>query len=175
MQGVSLDTHPHPVEISPQSVPDIPQSWLHVRYRRGDADQRLLPCSLSLPVTAPQRFVCALRQMIRSLDRRISTSLSKKRDCLIVGHGVQRLSTGCLAPDERTIYRSGCIQEIRRQFPSASTVQLSLYLEGFDAGERFALRNEDKLEMGTSALSYQRGEASKDGGFRDGSESHALG
>jgi hypothetical protein len=87
--------------------------------------------------------------MIRSQVRHIGASLSKKRDFLILGKGVQRSPKGFLSPDERTIYRNDCIQALRLHFPSANMVQLNFYLEGFDKGELFALRNEGKGELGT--------------------------
>jgi hypothetical protein len=66
----------------------------------------------------------------------------------ILGVGCHRDENGCLMPDERTIYRSDRIQELKIRYPWASTVEWTLYLEGFDKGEQFAHRM-DMREPGT--------------------------
>jgi hypothetical protein len=78
----------------------------------------------------------------------MSVLLAKKPMTAILGVGCHRAENGCLMPDERTIYRNDCIQELQLRYPWANTVEWTLYLEGFDKGEQFA-RRMDKRESGT--------------------------
>ena len=78
----------------------------------------------------------------------MSVLLAKKPMTAILGVGCHRGENGCLTPDERTIYRNDCIQELQLRYPWANTVEWTLYLEGFDKGEQFA-RRMDKRESGT--------------------------
>ena len=127
---------------------DTRQSWLHSPRRKRVSVWRLLPSSLYRLLSHLLKFVCALRLAIRSAGGHISVLLSRKQWTVELGKGVRRLPNGCLQPDERTIERSRCIQELSFRYPWASTVERMLFLEGFDKGEQFVLRM-DRQELGT--------------------------
>ena len=90
------------------------------------------------------RFWYALRLASRSLVGHTKTLLDKKRWAVDFGPLFERLPCGCLVPDERTDARSIGIQEIESRYPWASIVELQVFLEGFDAGERYGLRTSGK-------------------------------
>ena len=122
-------------------------AWLHTPRRRRVAAWRLPPLFQFLRLTRLRRFVCALQLATRSAGGHISVLLSKKQWSVILG-GSRMGPTGFAIPDERTIERSRCIQELSSRYPWASTVEQMLFLEGFDKGEQFALHM-DKRESET--------------------------
>lgn len=129
---------------------DTRPTWVYIPHRRRASAWRLLPSILRNPVTRLLRFVCALRLAIRSAGGHITVLLSRKHWTVELGRGAQRLPNGCLIADERTIFRSQCIQELNSRYPWASTIERMMFLEGFDRGEEFALRT-GKQESETSA------------------------
>lgn len=125
-----------------ESATATAQSWLRVRYRRGDAGWSSPPNSQSRRGFPLPGFLHALRLAIRSFRGHMSVLLARKHWTVELGRGVQRLPNGCLTPNERTIYRSQCIQELATRYPWASMVERTLFLEGFDKGELFARRTD---------------------------------
>ena len=135
------------------SIPPLVDSaargaWLHAPRRRRALVWRLLSLCLLPPVKRLRRFGYALRLATRSMRGHMSALLAKTPMTAIVGVGCYHGENGCLIPDERTIYRNDCIQELQLRYPWANTVEWTLYLEGFDKGEQFA-RRMDKRESGT--------------------------
>lgn len=131
----------------PLESQDTPQSWLHAPRRRRVSARRLLPQSLWFLLTHLLRFGCALRLATRSAVGHMAVLLSKKQWAVDLG-GSRRRPNGFAVPDERTIFRSRCIQELNSRYPWANMVERTLFLEGFDKGEEFAYRM-GKEESGT--------------------------
>ena len=110
------------------SIQGIRQTWLNVRYRRGQLESHSRLCYQVRQETTFQRFGCALRRTIRSFLRHILASPYAIQGAVIVGKGVLRSAKGFPIPDERTTYRNDCIRALRLRYPSASRAQLSFYL-----------------------------------------------
>lgn len=138
----------HPPSTRPLADSHLRGSWLHNPRRRRASAWRLLLSFLLRPVKKFLRFVYVLRLVIRSGIGHMSVLLAKRPMIAILGVGCLRDENGCLMPDERTIDRNRCIQELLSRYPWASTVEQTLYLEGFDKGEEFAHRM-DRRELET--------------------------
>jgi hypothetical protein len=63
-----------------------------------------------------------------------------------LGPLLQRLPDGRLIQNARTSARSSGMQELESAHPWASSVDLEIFLRGFDAGELYALRTLDTQE-----------------------------
>lgn len=145
---VSMSNNHRSLSIPPLVDSAVHGAWLHAPRRRRVSAWHLLPSFLLPPVKNLLRFVYALRLATRSACGHMSSLLAKRPMTAILGVGCHRDENGCLTPDERTVVRSDCIQELKLRYPWASTVEWTLYLEGFDRGEQFAHRM-DKRESGT--------------------------
>jgi hypothetical protein len=122
----------------PMSCPESAQPHKLVaalRYRRA-ALLRLL--------SRPIRFWYALRCVSGSSLGCIEILLAKTSWSLHLGPWYEVLPTECLVRNGRSNARSVGIQELKSRYPWANTVELEMFLEGFDKGERFALGKSDK-------------------------------
>jgi hypothetical protein len=95
-------------------------------------------------VLCPIRFWRALRCVSDSSLGCIKNLLSRKSWSLVLGPWYEVLPTGCLVRNERSNARSAGIQELKSRYPWANTVELEMFLEGFDKGEQFALGRSGK-------------------------------
>jgi hypothetical protein len=87
-----------------------------------------------------------LRLEIGSLFGRIQTLISKKQFGLDLGLLWSRLPDGCLTLNVRTASRSEDISRLEFRYPWASSMDVQIFLEGWKAGEEFALRTRSKSE-----------------------------
>ncbi len=99
----------------------------------------LLPSVLLRRVSFLLRLLCALQSEGRSFLGHIKTQLGRRHWCVDLGPVYERLPNGCLSQHRRTEARSDGMRELESDHPWASTVDLQIYLEGFDKGERFVL------------------------------------
>ena len=83
---------------------------------------------------------------------RTQTLLARKHWGVDLGSVLERLPSGRLIQNERTDARSCGIRELVSAHPWASNIDLQIYLEGFDAGERFALYIPGTREHTCSAI-----------------------
>jgi hypothetical protein len=114
-----------------------------VRHHRLDTSAWVSRCThvlQSFRVLTHPRFWYALRLSLRTAFGCMKTLLSKKHWAVDFGPLLERLPCGCLVHDGRTDARSVGTQEIESRYPWASIVELQMFLEGFDVGERYALR-----------------------------------
>jgi len=127
-----------------QPYPLIPGRQSDDLQRKPDVRHR--PISRLFQGSRLRRFLCALRWVSGSLFPCIRILLAKKYWGVDLGPAYCSLLSGCLVANERTDARSDGIQKLRSHYPWANTVLLDVYLEGFDAGERFASRKMDTSE-----------------------------
>lgn len=71
------------------------------------------------------------------------TRIASKSQTVAFGPAFRRLPDGSLQPEERTIARSSCIDNLLATHPWADVVDVQIFLAGFDAGEQWCLRNRD--------------------------------
>src|ERR1700731_675866 len=93
------------------------------------------------------RFVYALRWEGRSLFGRIQTLLSRKQWDVTAGPDTVCLLDGRVLKNKRTAARKHGIEELVSRYPWASTVDLQMFLDGFDLGEQYG-----RSSLGTAAL-----------------------
>ena len=110
------------------------------------AAQHRLYALLLRRASGPIRFWYALRLASDSFFGCIQILLAKKSWGADLGPAYRQLPNGCLVANERSDVRSEGIQKLESRYPWANTVELEMYLEGFDAGEQFASRKMDTLE-----------------------------
>jgi hypothetical protein len=87
------------------------------------------------------RLTCTMRIWRRAFDSfrgHIRSQSSREHLILNLGKEFVRLSSGCLQPNERTIFRAECTQELLAIHPWSDIVDLRVFLMGFDAGEQCA-------------------------------------
>ena len=65
------------------------------------------------------------------------TRIGVKSRTVVFGPAFRRLPDGSLLPEERTIARSKCIDNLLAIHPWADLVDVQIFLEGFDAGEQW--------------------------------------
>jgi hypothetical protein len=58
-----------------------------------------------------------------------------------IGPALRCSGGGRYLDDERTLTRSAGIEKLQAMYPWVDTVDLELFLRGFDAGEEWAFRN----------------------------------
>ena len=92
------------------------------------------------------RFVYALRWEGRSLVGRIQTLLSRKQWGVTTGPDTVCLLDGRVLKNRRTAVRKRGIEELVSRYPWASTIDLQMFLDGFDLGERYG-----QSSLGTAA------------------------
>jgi hypothetical protein len=80
------------------------------------------------------------------------SQISAKSLTVPFGPAFRRLPDGSLQPESRTIERSERIDNLLANRPWADRVDIQIFLEGFDAGEQWCLRNQD-LGNGEGKLS----------------------
>ncbi len=137
----------------------LPQSIQHGQcFRRGHWERpyvhprrmvlawRRTRTFLVRPLWHLLRILSALRSEGHSLCGRMRIALSKSR---WVGFGpmYSRLPSGSLIPNVRTVDRIDGTRELMLAHPRASTVDMKIYLQGFDRGERFALGKMGRSEL----------------------------
>jgi hypothetical protein len=142
--SVTLESLPRPSIPPRQRAKEAHGAWGYIPYRRPTLARRLRLKFLSPPARAIHWFGCVLRQEIRSFLGHMSVRFAKTPWVVDLGLMYQN-SNGHLVPNERTIYRNECIQELALRYPWANSVEQILFLEGFDKGEQFA-RRMDKRE-----------------------------
>jgi hypothetical protein len=123
-------TQPHPIPTTYQENDQPHKLVVALRHRR-DVLFRL--------ASGPIRFWYALRCVSGSSLGCIRNLLSRKSWSLLLGPWYEVLPTGCLVRNERSNARSVGIQELMSRYPWANTVELEMFLAGFDKGEQFAL------------------------------------
>lgn len=89
------------------------------------------------------RLVCGLRQEVRSFLGRTRTLLGRKRWLVLLGPALERGSTGHLRSNRDTDARSQSIQQLIARHPWASTIDVEIFLWGFDMGEESARHTVD--------------------------------
>lgn len=97
------------------------------------------------------RFADALQTESRSLCGRIGRLLSKS-DAVVLGPEYVLLLDRSSVRNIRTAARKHGIEELARRNPWASTVDLQIFLEGFDLGEQYA---RDSLDIVDTTLVSQ--------------------
>lgn len=121
-----------PTRIQPHVRPrrTLAEVWREARHRRFQATARLC------------KTTNILRDSLRSLRGRIR--LQSARDW-IVGYGpaFQQDRTGCLVPNIRSNARAEYTEKLAATHPWVDSVDLKMFLEGFDAGEEWARRTQD--------------------------------
>jgi hypothetical protein len=109
------------------------------RGRLNQASQRLLKLLLCL-LKRPLRFLCALQRSAHSFCGHIRELLSRKYWAIDLGPHFEVLPDGSIVENSRTECRSLGTEALRRSRPWANTVELAIFLQGFDWGEQYALR-----------------------------------
>jgi len=61
-----------------------------------------------------------------------------------IGPALRRADVEHLQPDERTLARSRGIEQLQAIYPWVDTVDLEVFLRGFDVGEQWALHSHRK-------------------------------
>lgn len=102
------------------------------------------PVSLWRYATVLLRFLYALRLEGRSFVGSMKELLSKTHCGVDLGLALERLPCGCLVQNERTNARHQSIRALVSLRPWASTIDREIFLEGFDAGEQYALDRSSK-------------------------------
>jgi hypothetical protein len=82
----------------------------------------------------------ALRIETCTVHWRIRSRLAKRQWTVVVGPEFQLSETGQCHIDERTFARNLGIQSLISHYPVANNIDVSVFLEGFDAGEQYVLR-----------------------------------
>jgi hypothetical protein len=127
-----------------QPLSRIPNLQVSAQLRTWVAALHRIRALLLRCGSGPIGFWYALRLATRSFVGHTKTLLCKKHWGILLGPRYETLSTGCLVRNERTNARSVGIQELTSRYPWANTVELEMFLEGFDKGEQFALGRLDK-------------------------------
>ena len=141
--------------------------------RLGKASGALIPAvakSLLCFVKHPLRFWYALRIAFRSFRGHIQELLSKKRWAVDLGPFYQLLPDGSCRENSRTHSRRLGTAHIKQSHPWANTVDLDLFLRGFDWGERYALGNICTRGIRSNPNGIPGGSRTR---FRDDSEQHS--
>lgn len=139
----------------PRSIPLAPESSYdqpHALARTSVAIGHRISVWLSRCASSLILFVRISRQVSDSLRGYIKTLRAKRWTDL--GPWYDVLPCGCLVPNERTIARSLGMKELKSRYPWASTVECSMFLEGFDKGEQFALHTWSKPKQVSSSTSH---------------------
>lgn len=102
------------------------------------------------------RFWYALRLGGRSFLGRMKTLLAKKHWGVDLGPEFEVLPGGHLVENSRTNARSQGTQKLKSDYPWASTIDFEIFLQGFHAGEQYALCSLH-TQSHEQALAYSRG------------------
>jgi hypothetical protein len=86
-----------------------------------------------------RRFWCALRIAGRSFLGHMELLLAKKQWMVDLGPHYQQTIDGHLHENKKTAYRSDCIRAIESIRPWANSIDLEMFLLGFDSGEWFCV------------------------------------
>jgi hypothetical protein len=139
------NSHPRQANQHYVTLPRNRWDRLDVHSRKSAWEWNRIPAFLSRRGTIPLRFVYALRLASRSFVGHIRELLAREHRGVLLGPWYETLPNGCLVRNRRTDARSVGIQELTSRYPEANTIELEMFLEGFDKGERFALGRQDKL------------------------------
>ncbi len=139
----------------PRSIPLAQESsydQTHALARALAATRRRIGVGLSRCASNLILFACISRQVGDSLRGYIRILRAKRWSDL--GPWYEVLPCGCLVPNERTVARSSGMKELKSRYPWASTVECSMFLEGFDKGEQFGLHISNKPKLVSSSTSH---------------------
>jgi len=91
------------------------------------------------------RVASTYRQSLRSLRGHIRVLFARGRWTGVdIGPALRRADVEHLQPDERTLARSRGIEQLQAIYPWVDTVDLEVFLRGFDVGEQWALHSHRK-------------------------------
>jgi hypothetical protein len=97
--------------------------------------------------------LCILWSATRSWAGHIRSQSATKRNEVGVGSAFVKAPRGGYQANTRTIHRASCIENLSAKHPWVDTVDLRMFLAGFDAGEEWSWRtmyNETGTPMHTS-------------------------
>lgn len=92
-----------------------------------------------------------LRSAFRSALGHIRIQDTRDIPAVDLGPALQSTVRGELVPDTRTSARSSCIRKLLARYPWADTVDIRIFLMGFDEGEKWRARSPSKeVDTGSS-------------------------
>ena len=117
------------------------------RFRKSVSGWKIAHFALWQRLRGLLRFVYALRSEGHSFVGHMQTLLGKKHWGVDLGPLLERSNCGQLQRNGRTDARSYGTQALVSRYPWASSIDLQVFLDGFDMGERYALGTLDIPEQ----------------------------